>query len=372
MKRSLITALLLALGIGAWILSGQIDFPGDRAGATAVDGEGPAEVTEETAAESAVAVPVRVRGRALTARKRRNEIVVRGRTEAVRTVDIRAETYGRVVEVAVREGARVKTGAVLVRLAAEDREERMAEAKSLVRQREIEYEAARRLAEKGYRAQTKTAAAAAALDAARAAVARMRTEIERIVVRAPFDGIIEVRRAEIGTYLKVGDVIATLVDEDPFLVIGYVSERDVGRLRLGMPASARLVDGQQVSGKLRFIATAAEPTTRTFRIEIEVTNPERRLRAGITSEIRLAVEVVYAHFVSPALLTLNDGGELGIRIVNAEGVVEFRPARIVADGTDGVWLGGLPENITVITVGQEFVRQGDRVEVMMEAAESPS
>lgn len=364
MNRSVIIALVLALAVSGWIASGQIDLFGDK-------------VRPTVAAEAAVPAAkerraVKVRGRVLKAAKWVSEVVVRGRTEAVRSVDLRAETYGQVAEVAVAEGVRVSQGDAVVRLALDDRQARLRQAEALARQRQLEYDAAKKLAEKGYRARTKMAAAAAALDAAKAAVAQIRIEIDHTVIRAPFDGVVEVRHAEIGDYLKVGDVVATVVDQDPYLVVAHVSERDVGKLKLDTPATARLITGERVSGKLRYIATMADPATRTFRIEVEVPNEHYRLRAGITSEIRVPVEKISAHLVSPAILTRNDDGAIGIRVVNSESIVEFHPAEIVGDETAGVWLGGLPEIITVITVGQEYVRVGDHIEVVIEDAKPAS
>ena len=368
MTRTLVTALVLALAIGGWILSGQIDALSNGNAATApAPAFAAAGSADQPAAATGRAV-IKVRARRLTAEKRRREIVVRGRTEAVRQVTVRAETRGRVAEVAVAEGARVKRGEVLARLAVEERKANLTEAEALVRQRQIEYDAARRLAAKGYRAQTKTAESAAYLDAAKAAVARIRTEIDHTLIRAPFDGVVEERFAEIGAYLKVGDNVATVIDRDPMLVVAHVSERDVGGLRPGARGSATLVTGERVSGKLRYVATRADPSTRTFRVELQVVNAQRHLRSGVTTELRLPVGQITAHFLSPALLALDDEGVIGVRTVNAGGVVEFHPAVIVADETDGVWLGGLPETVTVITVGQDFVRAGDRVEVHLEDA----
>jgi multidrug efflux system membrane fusion protein len=358
MKRSLLTALVLALAVAGWIVSGQVDGLSSGARAT---------VPPAAASESAAAAAVTVRARVIEAQKRLSEIVARGRTEAVRMVDLRAETYGRVVDVEAAEGTRIKTGEVLVRIAVDDREARLVEAQALIHQRRLEHEAAQRLAEKGFRARTQAAAAAAALDAAKAQAASIETEIDHTVIRAPFDGVVEWRLAEVGAYLKVGDVVARVVDESPFLVVAHVAERDVGRLRRGMPARAELVTGEQLEGKLRYLATVADEATRTFRVEVEVANQARRLRAGVTAVVRIPTEETSVHLLSPALLTLDDQGVVGVRAVGADGIVEFHPTEIVADETAGVWLKGLPETVTVITVGQEYVREGDRVEVVLES-----
>ncbi len=355
MKRSYLLALLIALAAAAWLLSGI--YPELIANA---DDAAPEATAESKPAPAAELRPT-VRVARLHARERIEEVVIYGHTEAVRKVLIKAETPGRVVALPVERGMRVKAGKVIARLALDDREARLNEAQALARQREIEYSAAERLKAKGFRAETAHAGSQARLDAALAQVARVEVEIAKTRIRAPFDGVLEERVAELGAYLKIGEVVARLVDEEPFLVIGQVSEVDVARLALGADGEARLATGDSISGKIRFIAATADPETRTFRVELEVANQDRSLRDGITAELRLPVGTVRAHVVSPAVLTLDDEGRIGIRAVAADGRVGFYPVGILGNDAEGVWLAGLPEVIDVIVVGQEFVRHGDRV-----------
>ena len=73
-----------------------------------------------------------------------------------------------------------------------------------------------------------------------------------------------------------------------------------------------------------------------------------------------------AHRVSPSLLTLDDAGNVGIKIINDTGAVEFIPADIALSSSNGVWLAGLPETATIITVGQGFVSPGSLVDAVPE------
>lgn len=358
MLRSALIAILIAVAIGGWIASGQIGPSAKEAEDSAATSE---SVDVEPKSERQI---LKVRGIILVAADLQRELLVRGQTEITRQVEIKAETHGRVVAIPVAEGARVRKGVILAKLALDDRLARKSEAEALVRQREIEHTASAKLLEKGYRSKTNTSATAALLDAARAAVVRIDTEIAQTRVLAPFDGVIEYRHAEIGAFVQAGDPIALLIDEDPFLVVAHVSERDVARVKKGMTARATLISGREVEGKVRFIATVADSETRTFRVEVEVPNKDARLHAGVTAEVRIPIETIRAHKVSPAVLTLNDAGVLGVRAVDDTGHVVFHPAAIVDDGPDGVWLAGLPETITVISVGQEFVRHGDRVDLV--------
>ena len=96
----------------------------------------------------------------------------------------------------------------------------LGEAEALVNQRQLEYQAARALAAKGYRAATKMAQAVTLLETARTIEARIRREISHTDIRAPFAGVLEVRHAEQGDFLKKGGPIALVVDRDPLLVVG--------------------------------------------------------------------------------------------------------------------------------------------------------
>lgn len=355
MKRSQLIAALIALVATGWLLSGQIEAQDETAVATEAASPGP----EETALPQ-----VRVRRQA--AEPRTAEIVLRGRTAASRVVQVSAETHGTVAELFVKKGTVVEAGAPILRLSSEDREARLRQAKALADQRRLEYEAASKLAEKGYRAETALADARAKLEEANAAVAAMEIDIEHTVIRAPFEGVVDALPVEIGDFLTTGDPVATVVDLDPVLVVGQLSERDVGTVTTGDRGSARLINGSTVSGTVRYISATADEATRTFRLELEVENPDRRIVQGLSSEIRLPVKELPAHLVSPAILTLADDGQLGVKTVSAENVVEFHPVTIIDHGPEGVWIAGLPPSATVITVGQEFVVAGQRVKPVPE------
>ncbi|SLN76874.1 efflux RND transporter periplasmic adaptor subunit [Oceanibacterium hippocampi] len=363
MNRSVIIALLLAVVVAGWILSGQIDrFTGDERPAAQANVAIGADEEASSADEAATEKPLTlVRVAELAAETRSIDVTVRGRTEALRSVDVKAEGAGRVVAVKVERGQRVKKGDILVRLAVEDHEARLAKARAGLAEMEIKLKAASSLSKKGFAAETTVAQAQAAYDSAKADIALWEVNLDHLTIRAPFDGFVEERSADIGDFLDVGNKVATVIDEDPFLVVGYVNETDVRALTQGTPGVARLVSGETAEGTVRFISKRAEETTRTFRVELEVANPERTLRSGVTATISFPVGEVKAHFVSPAVLTLNDDGVIGVRIVDDEDIVHFLPTRIISDTTKGVWITGLPDRVRVITVGQEFVGEGQKV-----------
>jgi membrane fusion protein, multidrug efflux system len=354
MRKSIITALILAvIGVG-WIASGQF---GNDDGAVATNSD-----TASAPSANASKAPMRVRVADLEAVMRVERVDVTGRTEASRTVQVRAETYGQVRELLRQRGDNVEKNSPIARLRLDDRPAKLAEAKASLRQREIEFKAAQSLKLKGFRSETEEAAAQARLDSARAVVEQMEIDIARTTFRAPFDGMINSGHIELGDYVQVGDIAATIVDLDPILVVGNVSERQVNSLHEGMPGMIRLIDGTERDGIIRFVAPVAEASTRTYRVELEIPNADISIRDGLTAEMEIPVSEADAHFVTPSTLTLNDAGVVGVKVVTSDNMVSFQPVEIIADEPNGVWLGGLPRNIRLITVGQEFVLDGERVE----------
>ena len=92
-----------------------------------------------------------------------------------------------------------------------------------------------------------------------------------------------------------------------------------------------------------------------------------------STRMRRAAELeVIAHRVSPAILTLTDDGMIGVKTLGPDNRVRFHPIQIIGDGADGVWLSGLPNRITLITVGQEFVAEGQTVRPIDEADLPPA
>ena len=180
---------------------------------------------------------------------------------------------------------------------------------------------------------------------------------------APFSGYLETLRVEEGDFLNTGSVCAALIDPDPMLVVADIAEKDIAQVQLGSKASAKLISGRYISGEVTFIASSADKNTRTFRVEISVNNKDRTIRDGVSAEIYIKGKEEAAHKISPAILSLNDQGKLGVRTVTADNRVKFKEINILEDTNSGMWVSGLGEEARIITLGQEYVFQGQTVNV---------
>ena len=378
------------------------------------------DVLKTTATDEATIKPlIKVVAQHSSAQAIKSAVVLRGQTEAARQVEVRSETSATVISPPLPSGTFIEAGQLLCKLDPGTRgalfaeaksrlaeaNSRLSEAKSRIpesRARVIEararldeanvnQNAAVKLSEDGFATDTRVKGADAAVAAAEASVeaaksglsaatsgilsaeagiesamagiAAAEKELSRLEITAPFKGLLEAKTAELGSLLQPGSLCATIIQLDPIKLVAFVPETEVNRIKMGAPAGSRLAaGGDEIRGVVTFLDHAADPTTRTFRVEIEVPNPDLTIRDGQTAEILIGASGTTAHLLPQSALTLNNDGALGLRVINAEGVVRFQTVQLLRDTVDGVWLTGLPEKLDVIVVGQEYVTAGVKVD----------
>ena len=356
MRSTYLWAAGIAVLLLAWLASGQLNQE------PVVFDPSIAERNEQDLNQLNDQTPTRVRVVQSQAQLKTRYASVRGKTQNKRTVQVSTEIQGRVVNRAVERGQSVAANQLLCRLSVDDRQAALVESQQRVNQAKIDYDGAKQLRAKGYNSESAIAAAKANLASARAELKRRDLALRKTEIRAPFAGFIEDVHLEIGDYAQPGTACATLVDLNPMLLVGRVSELVVLNIETGNEAIGELADRSQVRGPITFVGQQDDPATRTYAIEVELDNESGKLRSGMTTQIRIPVEEAFAHKISPALFSLDNEGGYGVRVVNNDYRVEFYSVTIVAEDEDGVWVSGLPNTSNIIIVGQELVISGERVD----------
>ncbi|WP_323781297.1 efflux RND transporter periplasmic adaptor subunit [Leisingera sp.] len=285
-------------------------------------------------------------------------VILRGQTQAIRQVDVRAEITSTVISEPLRKGAHVKKGDLLCELDPGIRQAMLIQAQAQLKEARINLTASAKLSQGGYASETRLASSEAAERTALAAVATAEQELGHLTITAPFDGLLESDTAELGSLLQPGSLCGTVIQLDTIKLVGYVPEAEVNKVTQGATAGAELATGQHVQGEVTFVSRSADPNTRTFEVEITVPNPDLSIRDGQTADIAISSAGRLAHKLPQSALTLNNEGKLGVRVVGSDSTVVFYPVQLLRDEADGVWLGGLPETANVIVVGQDFVTEG--------------
>ncbi|MEH6834483.1 MULTISPECIES: efflux RND transporter periplasmic adaptor subunit [Falsihalocynthiibacter] len=334
-----------------------------------------------------------------------NAVLLRGQTEAARKVEIRSEVTGLIISEPLRKGGYIEKGQLLCEVeigtrasvladaegnleranaAVPEANARLAEANARLSEAKINDTAAKRLSEGGFASDTRVASSAAAYESAlagvqgakasvsaaesgiKSAVARVvaaERDIERLRILAPFSGMLETDTAELGTLMQPGALCTTVVLLDPIKLVGFVPETDVERIKVGAMSGARLASGVDAVGRVSFLSRTADSATRTFRVEVIVPNADLAIRDGQTVEIVVSSAGSDAHLLPASSLTLNDEGALGVRVVEDQNVVKFLEVSVLRDSVDGIWVLDLPQEVSVITSGQEYVIDGVTVAV---------
>ena len=399
-----IFSLLAAIAVSAFLYMAIFERPTLMAylGAEpALEAEGAIEPVAETEPASGLVKVVVQRSQA---RLIDTAVVLRGQTRAARQVDVKAETSATVVSDPLRKGAYVDAGQTLCSLDAGTRgvaldraraelewaqalvpeaEARVGQAMAQIEEARINQNASAKLSQDGFASTTRLASSDAAVATAQAALASARAglqaaqsriqsartevasaekEIERLTIKAPFAGLLESDTAELGALLQPGALCANIIQLDPIKLVAFVPETEVSRVSVGALAGARLAaGGDEVRGRVTFLSRAADETTRTFRVEIEVPNADLSIRDGQTAEILISADGATAHLLPQSALTLNDEGTLGMRTITEDAIVEFHPVEVIRDTPQGIWVTGLAAQADVIVVGQEYVIEGVRV-----------
>lgn len=361
MKAARFAAVGIVAAAVLWIASGHLLPRDNAAGHAAVKpSEAPAQPLFRVAVATAKVEP------------HSPTLTLSGRTEADRKVAITARTGGELTELRVKRGQHVAKDEIIAVLSDDARQAQVAQAAAVVNQREAELEAKRKLIQTGALPKLNLVDLEAQSKAAAASLALAEAELKRGVVRAPWAGVITDVQAEVGgaAFSMAGKQIATLVALDPMLAVVEVSERRLSGIKLGEMAEVRLITGEVVPGRIRYVSKSASDTTRTYRVEVEMANAEGKIPDGISAEVAISLNAVPSTRVPRSALTISSGGDIGVRYVGDGDKVNFVKVQIVEDMQDTMWLAGVPDGARVIVRGQDFVRDGQVVATVDVAAES--
>ena len=363
MKNQQVVASLIFVAVAVWMF-----FPRSAERTNEIQAETPRTVLAVQQGQASSESPdvLTVRAARIEPQSYVQRIRVRGRTQASRHVQVRAEEAGRIVGEPIQRGARVSKGDLLCEIAVDNRQSNLNEALSRREQAEFEYSASVDLQDRGLQSDVAVAQLKAALESSKAGVSRAELSLEKTKIVAPFDGIVETRTVEIGDLLNVGAVCASILDDSPMLLVGLVPEQDVLSISVGAKVSGTLLSSDVVSGVVSYLARAADAISRSYRIEVEVDPRFQGLREGTTVEIDVDAKEISAHLIPPSALTLDDSGSISVKLLDRNNTVFSSAVEITGDSTNqlnpGVWVTGLSGTVTLVTLGQEIVFPGQVVD----------
>lgn len=359
MPRFHTVAAFVVLGVSAaWVLTGEFSAIGSAA-------QDPSDATPEL--EQPVAAEPQqkmLRTVAVTTPEfiEHSRIIrISGVTAPDKRTTLATRSAGVLGELKVEKGDTVAVGDVILRLDGAEKQSMVETARALLNQRQKEADNVDRLVKEGITPSTQVDSARSALASARSQLEAALAEVDRLTVIAPFSGVIDQVLVEEGSWLPSGEAAAVLLQLDPVVAKGEVSEREIAYVEVGSEADVRLISGDVVSGTVRHVSLEATSGTRTFPVEVAIPNPDNSVPAGMTAEIMIKTETVTAVRLPRSVVTLDAAGNLGLRILKADSTVGFVPIDLIDDSPEGLILSGVPLDAKIIVAGQDLVSEGDHV-----------
>ena len=347
---SIVVVVVLLL----WMASGEVKQ------AQTITPESPAKQDAEL---------TRVQVATLQAKTYQPELLVQGQLLPSRSVMIAARVTATVKSLAVELGDNVSRGQQLLTLTDDGRSSSRSRWEARVRKLNADLNAAQQLRSRNLASESDLLGLESELAAAKAELELANQAIGDLTPAAPFAGVINQRPIEAGDLVQPGVALMQIVQVKQLKAVAQIPQQAVHQVVVGQDVKVRLLDGAELEGRVRFVATAADTGTRSFDIEIVVDNPQQRRIAGGSANLAIVLPEVSAHHLSPAFLALDDSGRPGVKHVRDDNTVVFSTVRLLSVKTDGAWVDGLPDSVRLITRGAGFVSAGEEVNAVAQTSE---
>jgi HlyD family secretion protein len=321
------------------------------------------------------------------------EVRVVGNLIGEATVAVAPRTAGRVQDVFVRLGDRVSRGQRIAKIEDFEIVEQVKQAEAAqevaaatIRQREADLQLALTNVERSRNLfqrqllpkqtlddnEARYQAAVAQIDLAKAQSTQSKARLDELritlantVIVSPVNGFVAKRSVDPGAFVSQNAPVVDVVDISSVRLVVNVVERDLKDLRAGAAAKVEVdaFPGEMFKGGIARVAPVLDPATRTAPIEIEIPNPDFRLKPGMYARVGITTDTKRDTLVIPVNAVADLGGRRGI-FQHVNGVAIFRTVQLGTEGNDIVEvLGGLAEGDEVITTGARALRDGDRIQI---------
>ena len=270
------------------------------------------------------------------------------------------QTAGRITKINVEIGDRVKKGQVL----AEIDKAQLQQAQLQLHNAEVELERLRTLYNAGGLSKSDLDAIELQYNVAKTQVDNL---IENTTLLSPIDGVITARNYDAGDMYAMSAPIFTVEQIKPVKLLVAVSESDYSKVKKGdrVTITAEAFPDLTFDGKIDRIYPTIDPTTRTFNVEVIVSNNYSTLRPGMFARVKINFGENDSVVIPDVAVVKQQGsGERFVYVLNADGTVTYQKIELGRRmGTEYEVLSGLVDGATVVTGGQIRLKDGIKVTV---------
>ena len=277
-----------------------------------------------------------------------------------------AKVAGEIVELRTEEGDRVQAGQILARLDGDRLRLEMERARANVNKLEQEYERNVQLHERGLVSAGAFEDLKYELEALKAAYNLARLELSYTEIRAPISGVVSERHVKTGNTISINDPVFRITNLDPLIAYLHVPEREFRRLAKDQPAELTVdaIPDQTFSAAVQRISPVVDPVTGTFKVTLQVPDPDSRLKPGMFGRFNIVWDARQDSLLVPRNAIVDADSDQAVFIVR-DGLAERRPIETgYARGDRIEVVRGLTGDEEVVVVGQGGLKDGARVEIV--------
>ena len=188
-----------------------------------------------------------------------------------------------------------------------------------------------------------------------------KNEFNKIALLTPFEGILLDGHKIEGELITPGSVVYEIIDLSKIKIIGYVNENEINGISTDNTVEVKILN-KKIRGVIDYLSPIADYDTKTFEIIVIFDNSDLQIRDGISAELSIYKDKIKVHKISPSVLSLGEDGDIGIKVLNKDNEVIFKEIEIIDDTSDYMLISGLDDEENIITIGQQYVSSGDKVE----------
>ncbi len=320
--------------------------------------------------EEVVAIPVEI------GRPTRGDIVAvysgTAPIEAFAEADVIAKVAGEVREILVEEGDDVEQGQVLARLDGDRLRLELDQSQANLRKLQRDFERNVDLKEKGLISTGDFDKIRYDLEALEASYNLAKLELDYTQIRAPINGVISDRFVRLGNTVSNNEAVFRVTSFDPLVAYLHVPEREYRNIAKDQVVSIDIdaLRGQRVIASVTRVSPIVDPQTGTFKITIEISDEERRIKPGMFGRISIVYDQHLNVLQVPRSAILEESGETSVFVIE-DGKAMRRDVRTGYAYSGMIEITeGLADDDKVVTVGQGGLKNDAVVTIINEAEES--
>ena len=285
-------------------------------------------------------------------------ISMSGRITSDKNIFVLNQIGGNIEKIFVKSGQTVKKEDLIAKISGGDSGLGLKQALSNLRAAELKFNADTRLYNQKLLSKAGYEHAKSSFEAAGSLYKSQSQTHDKYYIKAPYTGKIGIVRVIENQAISPNTQIADISSGNGYKITSYVSANQVNKISIGDSFKGLTTNGTIVSGKITGISMIPEQATKTYRLEGNVT--QTNFANGQSATIEIHIKPQMAHSISASLLSIDNNGDLGIKIIN-KGIVEFKTVTILNEDLKTLWVAGLPNQVQIITKGAGFAKVGTRL-----------